>query len=269
MEEIVITHAASGTRASVVPERGGMVTSLEVGRRAVLYLDPETLRDPTKNVRGGIPLLFPSPGKLENDAWAHGTLEQHGFARNLPWAIVKRGADTLTLRLTSSDATQASYPFRFRFDVTYVVDAGGLRLEAQIANVGDQEMPFGFGTHPYFSITKPASFRIASDATRAFDNVTKREIAFAAPSLSLGESEIDLHLIDHSSASMRFEVDGTPITIEAPEHRRWVIWSVPGKPFVCVEPWTCPGNALNTGTDLVRLAAGATCARTQSFRVGG
>ena len=29
----------------------------------MLFMDQETLRDPTKNVRGGVPVLFPTPGK--------------------------------------------------------------------------------------------------------------------------------------------------------------------------------------------------------------
>jgi galactose mutarotase-like enzyme len=173
----------------------------------------------------------------------------------------------VTLRLVASDATRASYPFGFRIDLAYRVDAEGLHLEAAITNTGDGEMPFGFGTHPYFAIANAASFRLTSAATRAFDNVTKQEVAFDASALALGQREIDLHLIDHGSATIDFEVDGVPITIEAPEHHRWVIWSVPGKPFVCVEPWTCPGNALNSGVDLVRLTPGATITRTQRIRV--
>jgi len=31
----------------------------------VLALDEATLRDEAKNVRGGIPILFPAPGKLQ------------------------------------------------------------------------------------------------------------------------------------------------------------------------------------------------------------
>ena len=49
--------------ATVVPERGGLVTRFAVGARELLYLDPATLADPTKNVRGGVPVLFPFAGR--------------------------------------------------------------------------------------------------------------------------------------------------------------------------------------------------------------
>ena len=43
----------------------------------------------------------------------------------------------------------------------------------------------------------------------------------------------------------------TPVVLEgSPEMTRWVIWTLAGKDFVCLEPWTCPGDALNTGDRL-------------------
>lgn len=268
MDEITITDAASGTRATIAPERGGMVTGLEVGGRAVLYLDRETLLDASKNVRGGIPLLFPSPGKLEGDAWAHGPMKQHGFARNARWMIARRDEASVALVMDPLSCVNPSYPWAFGAEITYRVGPGTLSLEARIENLDTTEMPFGFGTHGYFAMATPASFALTSGATRAFDNVTKREIPFDAAALRLGAAEIDLHLIDHGASSIAFSVDGVPVTIDAPDHRRWVLWSLPGRPFVCVEPWTSPGNALNSGQDLIRLAPGATRVLTQTFRVG-
>jgi galactose mutarotase-like enzyme len=271
MDEIEIADAASGTRARIAPERGGMVTGLDALGRAVLFMDRDTLLDPSKNVRGGIPLLFPSPGKLEGDAWAidgaKGALKQHGFARNLPWTVVKETDNVLAIELASSSATLASYPWELAATVTYRVTAGALAIEAHVENRSASPMPFGFGTHGYFALADAASFTLASKATRAFDNVTKSEVAFDASALSVGEREIDLHLLDHDAASISFTVDDVRVTIDAPDHARWVIWSLPGRPFVCVEPWTCPGNALNTGASLIRLAAGRSRTLSQTFRV--
>src|SRR5580704_4423039 len=73
-------------RFVVRPSRGGMLVSFDVDNTRVLYMDDGTLEDTTKNVRGGVPILFPSPGKLQGDAWSyagkHGSMKQHGFARN-------------------------------------------------------------------------------------------------------------------------------------------------------------------------------------------
>src|SRR4051794_23759870 len=77
------------SRVEVIPERCALVTSFRVGDREVLYLDPATLVDPAKNVRGGIPVLFPMAGKLANERYAvdgrEYSMKQHGFARNRAW----------------------------------------------------------------------------------------------------------------------------------------------------------------------------------------
>src|SRR4051812_8129567 len=84
----VLADHAAGSVAELVPARGGMATRFSVGKQPVLALDEATLLDPSKNVRGGIPVLFPSPGKLAGDRYARGgAMGQHGFARNLPWSV--------------------------------------------------------------------------------------------------------------------------------------------------------------------------------------
>jgi galactose mutarotase-like enzyme len=50
-------------------------------------------------------------------------------------------------------------------------------------------------------------------------------------------------------------------------HHVLVLWTLPGRPFICVEPWSAPANALQTGaaalvapgdtyTSQVRIALG-------------
>ncbi len=48
----------------VVPARGALVTRFQVRGVDLLFLDEATLGDLSKNVRGGVPLLFPNPGRL-------------------------------------------------------------------------------------------------------------------------------------------------------------------------------------------------------------
>ena len=86
-EEVAINHGE--VQATVAPSRGALVSRLQIDDKQVLYLDRTTFEDPSKNVRGGIPVLFPYAGKLEN-----GTLKisgtqmgQHGFGRNRPWEV--------------------------------------------------------------------------------------------------------------------------------------------------------------------------------------
>jgi galactose mutarotase-like enzyme len=262
--ELVDTSGPS--RAVVAPGRGGMVTRFTVAGREVLYLDEKTLLDPSANVRGGNPVLFPSPGKLTGDAWArddkHGSMKQHGFARNLPWEVVGLGIEgraEVTLRLRSNEATLAQYPWAFTAEITYAVQGRALRIEVKVANEGAEPMPFGAGFHPYFLVPqeKKAEARIETHATQVFDNVTKRRGPFAG--FDLTAPEVDLHLVDHGSTEASLAVKGGP-TVRlrgSAEFTHWVVWTLRGRDFVCLEPWTCPGDALNTGDRLMVLPAGA------------
>ena len=111
-------HPTSGDRLRVVPERGGLVTEWRCNEREILYLDQERFADPSKSVRGGIPVLFPICGNLPGDrlplASGDVTLKQHGFARDLPWSIALLDDQSgVQLTLKASAETLAAYPFHF------------------------------------------------------------------------------------------------------------------------------------------------------------
>ena len=262
LESVVLTHADAC--AYVAPGRGGMVTRFFVGERPVLYLDEATLVDPTKNVRGGIPVLFPSPGKLEGDRFARdgrtGKRGQHGFARNAAWEVASRTEREVTLRLASSAETRAVYPWDFELTYRYVLEPRALRIEQRIETTGDAPMPFGAGFHPYFEVAQSAkaNTRIPTKATRAWDNAKKAPLALQGP-IDLTGAEVDLHLVDHDASTCELDLgDGHTVVVRAPEpFARWIIWTLGGRDFVCVEPWTSPANALNSGEALLTATRGA------------
>jgi galactose mutarotase-like enzyme len=273
---LVLSDSEGPSTATLAPARGGMMIGLAVGGhdggdphappRELLYLDRQTFEDPSANVRGGAPVLFPSPGKLTGDAWswggAHGTLRQHGFARNLPWDVAATGTDDgawAKLELVASATTRANYPWDFRASLTYRLRGRALAIEIEVENEDRSPMPFGTGFHPYFAVrdADKSRVRIASKATRAFDNAAKQEIAFKG--FDLTAAEVDLHLLDHGSTDASLILDDLTILIRgSAEITRWVVWTLRGRDFVCVEPWTCPGNALNTGDELIVLGPGET-----------
>jgi galactose mutarotase-like enzyme len=261
---LTLVDTEADAAATIAPARGGMVIGLSVAGRELLYLDRKTFDDPAANVRGGIPVLFPSPGKLAGDAWswggARGAMKQHGFARNLPWDVAATGTDDgawAALSLSANEVTKAQYPWDFHATFTYRLRSRTLAIEMRIENRGGAPMPFGAGFHPYFAVREAdkAAARIPTRATRAFDNKDKREIAFGG--LDLTAEEVDIHLHDHGSTAASLSAAGTEIALEgSPEFTHWVVWTLRGRDFVCLEPWTCPGNTLNTGDRLIVLQPG-------------
>jgi galactose mutarotase-like enzyme len=262
-ELIELLDEETQSRVTIAPARGALVTSFRVAGRELLYLDPATLSDATKNVRGGIPVLFPTPGKLEQDRWQwrglSGELKQHGFARNLPFEVVKADASRaeVVLRLGPSAATLAAYPWEFSLELAFRLEGARLCIASLIENRSERVMPCGLGYHPYFLTTDKAHTRIDVRATRVFDNVKKAVLPFSG--FDFSAPEVDLHLLDNprAAAALEFGEGGRLELRGSRDFAIWVVWAVAGKDYVCLEPWTLPGNALNTGDRLTELGPGA------------
>ena len=298
LETVVLEDAAAGARVVVAPSRGGMVTRFEVHGAPVLFLDVASLVDETKNVRGGNPVLFPSPGPLAGDRFARqgksGSMKQHGFARQRAWAVVGGDAQggprtEVTLELVSDDATRAQYPWDFRTRLRYALVGTALTVETRIENTGSGEgasaaMPFSLGFHPYFHLADgdKSHASIVTDATRAYDNVTKKVIDVSGPivggapapgarlmrAIDLTAKEVDLHLFDHGGTSATLDRGADRIVVSGDTaFGRWVIWTLAGKDFVCLEPWTSGADALNTGEGLLGLAPGESVTLTMTVRL--
>ncbi len=258
---------AADSVVELIPERGALVTSFRVAGREALYLDEATLLDRTKNVRGGIPVLFPIAGKLtggkfraEGQAYA---LAQHGFARTSAWDVVGEQTDgdaRVVLSLSSSDATRAAFPWDFEVRLTFALAGDTLAIEQRYANRSSRPMPLHAGFHPYFLVPDAEKSRttIATDATRAFDNTRGTTGPFGGFDLTL--PEVDLHLLDHTPRRTQLTRpggDGVIVSMDG-SFATLVVWTLAGKGYVCVEPWTAPGDAMNTGTGLLMVPPGGT-----------
>jgi galactose mutarotase-like enzyme len=271
LEPVRLEDEATRAVVSIAPSRGGMVTRFSVGDVPVLYLDEGTLRDPAKNVRGGIPVLFPIAGKLPGDRYEVDgrafTMKQHGFARNLPWTMVDEStADgaSVTLGLEASAATLEQYPFEFSLRFTYRLRQGALSLEQRFENRGATPMPAHPGLHPYFYVpdaAKPGA-RVDTDATRARDNRTGLEGPVTLP-IALAGQEVDLFLLDHKPRSTTLHRPGLPAVHIGfgDDQAVLVVWTLPGRDFVCVEPWRARPGGLADGT-APRIPAGAAATTT-------
>jgi galactose mutarotase-like enzyme len=257
-ESLVLEEEASAATVGLAPARGGMVTRFQVGAVPVLYLDPATLADPAQNVRGGIPILFPIAGKLPEGRYEHAgrtyAMKQHGFARNLAWQVLDESTDdgaSVTLGVGASELTRSQYPFEFNLQFTYRLRAGVLSVEQRFENLGAEPMPVQPGLHPYFHVpdVDKQGVRLPTDATRAIDNTSGQEVALHGP-LEFAGREVDLFLLDHGPRDVVLErpnLPGIRIAFGA-EQAVLVVWTLPGRDFICVEPWRERAGLLAQGT---------------------
>lgn len=256
----------SSSSIDVVPERGGIITSWRVNDRELLYLDAQRFANPELTVRGGIPILFPICGNLPDNSYEYNgqnyDLKQHGFARDLPWEV----AETLTtdkasisLVLTSNEETLAVYPFEFKLIFTYQLKGNVLEICQRYINLGKEKMPFSTGLHPYFLALDKSKLQFdiptmqyrdqrtgaLMDNTGFFDpNIEEIDVVFDTVT-GLAASAYD------ASRDLRITVSYTAA------YSTVVFWTLKGKDYFCLEPWTSARNSMNTGDLLTYLEPGA------------
>jgi len=258
----ILRNEQTPARMEVVPERGGIVTRWSVGDREVLYLDEARFADPSLSIRGGIPILFPICGNLPNDTYLYKgqaySLKQHGFACNLPWSVVEQsteGEASLTLELTSTDETRRLYPFAFQLRFSYRLRGNTLAIHQEVTNLSPQPMPFSLGLHPYFQVSDKMTLQLDLPATE-FRSHQDGSVQSFDGHFDWRQEEIDV-LFANLSGQAACGVDtaaGTKLTMSYTDpYTMLVFWTVQGKDFYCLEPWTAAKNAMNTGDRLLQL----------------
>jgi galactose mutarotase-like enzyme len=263
----------SGAEAEIVPERGGILTRWRIagppgrGGSEILYMDEERFLDPSLTVRGGIPILFPICGNLPENTYSHAgqsyTLKQHGFARNLPWQVVDQdteGQAALTLMLESDEQTLALYPFEFTLLFSYQLRDHQLTLKQHITNRSQEPMPFSVGFHPYFRVQEAAKpqLQMGIPAHELYDHLSQTSVPFTGTfDWTAPEIDVAFKSLSAQEATLTDPAAGRRLILTYDElFRTLVFWTVQGKPFFCLEPWTGPRNALITGEQLIRLSPG-------------
>jgi aldose 1-epimerase len=74
----------------------------------------------------------------------------HGLARYVPWTVVEHGDSHVVCELTIF--SQPGWPGILHTQLTYRLTEDGLHVTLEATNVGDADVPFGYGAHPYLTV---------------------------------------------------------------------------------------------------------------------
>lgn len=245
------TITCGDTSATVLTKRGGLAVSFVWHGTELFYYEADTILDTSREVRGGIPVLFPACGRMQPGQYD--TVPKHGFARGSEWDVVEQSEDTLVLRITDNDTTRGYFPHGFSFTQTYHIEADKLTLSQEIRNTGENPLPFSLGFHPYFKVDPAVSTaQVPSDR---YEDTTGKYSFDGKFQFSNDYDSVCTNTSGHTSVldtglGVRITVCGTEKFLYT------VVWSPTGAQFACIEPWTAMPNALNTGDDIITLVPG-------------
>ncbi|MEI7688825.1 MAG: hypothetical protein WCI91_01415 [Candidatus Nomurabacteria bacterium] len=218
---------------SFCPFRGGIVTSLKLKGKEVLYFDQETFLDIEKSVRGGIPILFPNAGELENNH-LYPNLKRHGFVKNMECEVESKGFGFKEV-FKSNNETRNVYPFNFDLSVVGNFESdGSFTLTQEVKNMEkDKNLPISMGLHPYFKVPYKEKKNIRfnfEDGLSAEEQIEIWE--------NSGTVYLDNPKVKDPNATTNIDIPnlGTLILDISVEYQKIWIWSIPKSDFICIEP---------------------------------
>ena len=209
---------------------------------------------------GRAPLLFPIVGSLAGGQYRLGTrqcvLPRHGFARRRRFELLESSDAAATFILRADDATLAVYPFHFELEVHFALRGSLLSVSTRVHNTGAGILPASFGYHPAFRWPLPygesrdehyLEFEMDEPApVRRLDHdgllaPASHPTPVQGRRLALRDSlfDEDALIIDqlHSRRVSYGASRGPRLRIELANTPFLGLWSKPGAPFICIEPW--------------------------------
>lgn len=206
------------------PERWGLITQIYFWETPVLFFNEETFYDLTKNVRGGIPIMFPNAWPLEKvwnffELW---NIPQHGFARNSKF-FSQTWENFVEMKLLANNTTKELFPYDFELTLRAEIIEKSVKISLSIKNIGEQNIPVAPWFHPYFLISE-----------------NKKDEFFLEKNWEKIEEYKKYHWETiYTKNPWKFQTYLWENTLEldySETFQKLWLWSEPGKDFLCIEP---------------------------------
>lgn len=244
------------------------------------------------------PVLFPIIGALKNNTYFFEgksyQLPKHGFVRNnAAIEVVSQSSNSVTLGISTSEATLAIYPFDFQFLITYSVEGNELIVTHKVVNKGTVPLVFSLGAHPGFKCPvnegetyedyflefehneTDVTWELAGDGLVSTTTVAVLENTNILP--------LHSHLFDKDAlifknlrsrkVTLKSKKSAQRVTVDYPDFNYLGVWAKPGASFVCIEPWLGIADSYDTDQNLttkegiLTLEAGKSFEATYTVRI--
>lgn len=205
------------------------------------------------------PVLFPIVGRLVNDTLKYRQntypMKQHGFARDLDFDVIYAEDNQLEFRLLSTEAIKKQYPFDFEFIIAYLLMENVLTINYVVRNMGNEILPFSVGGHPAFNWPlipgKDKQAHSIESTCDAMAHMYQLNGGLLKPDkipspVKNQRFQLKDELFEHDAmifdGIVNREVtynadDEYQIKIKFADFPQFGLWTKPGAPFICLEPW--------------------------------
>lgn len=207
------------------------------------------------------PVLFPFVGNVSGKQYRTKgktyDMGQHGFARDMEFALDTQSGNEIWFVLRSNEETLAKYPYEFVLKLGYRLIDTKVEVLWHVENPSQEELPFAIGGHPAFNCPineaekqSDCYLKFDVDGTIVSQTIDGYLVGEATKSYVLEDRRlrIDEHMFDNDAliladqgihqASLCNASGEAYLTIEM-DAPLFGVWrpADPGAPFVCIEPW--------------------------------
>ncbi|MFD1403589.1 aldose 1-epimerase family protein [Robinsoniella peoriensis] len=209
------------------------------------------------------PVLFPIVGALQDEQYQYNNksyrMGQHGFARDSVFTLEEQQSTLICHKLTWTEDSFKKYPFKFSLYITHILSGNVIKVCWKVVNEQEEAMYFGIGAHPAFLAPVKAEEKQEDYYLNLYtDKENYTCLRINEKGLALTESP-ETFAAQGGFCPLKKDLfkDGVWIFENAqlqkaglalPDKTPYIeincegfpyvgIWTKPGAPFVCLEPW--------------------------------
>ena len=190
--------------------------------------------------------------------------------------------------LSSENCPQENYPFKYEFRIIYTLTGKKLNVEYNIRNLTDGDMYFSVGAHEaYLCPEGIENYEIIFEKPENLDAYQLVGPVLSDESVNYGKNTTVLQLdnslfsndclifkhLNSRSVSLVNKTSGQKVKVDFEGFEFMLVWTVPGAPYVCIEPWCGITDNINTNKQLTqkegieKIEKGGSFYRIHSFEI--
>lgn len=281
LEFIILGYNGEGQlylekEAWILPAIGSNLCRFAVAGKNIIDFDIELL---LKNDYTGTPVLYPTPNRVRNGIFMYkekayhqvkrgAYVLEHGLVHNEKWEysdpeVKSDGVYLHTWIDFNKDNKElfGAFPFNHRLGLEFYLSRESIKVTYTISNFDNEDIPYGFGLHPYFMkisggqdtyVSLPASavMDYTSDLlpTGRLIDVDRTIYDLRSPTKidSLDMDHVFTKIIDGRFAEIDYSTSGIQVAINSTgDFSHLVLYSARGENYFCLESQTCSTDAHN------------------------
>jgi len=220
------------------------------------------------------PNLFPIVGGLINDELLVDgqsyPMKRHGFARLSEFVLLKNDDQSAVFSLPNSEKTRGVFPYRFDFEIMYMLIDNALRITYKVINLDKKTIYFSVGGHPAFNVPfnkneKYEDYYLEFETdekltTHLLDSSGMFSGETAPVALDGNKLWLTRDLFKNDAlvfknlrtreVTIKSKNHDQTLSVEFPHFNYLGLWAKPGADFVCIEPWLGCADTANAAVDI-------------------